>query len=79
MRLPKCKFQSVVILRDLFLDEYIILQPDWINNMDHVHISGIEPWSVILNQTKHCKSLKCYVQIMPKQAEEAKRDGVITH
>ena len=46
-------------------------QSDWINNMDHMRISGTEPSSVILSQT-----VKSVVQKVPKQAE-AKRDDVI--
>ena len=44
--------------------------------MYHMQISGTEPSSVILSQTKDCRSLKRNVLTMPKQVE-AKRDGVI--
>ena len=44
--------------------------------MNHMHISGIEPCSVILRQTKYSKILKFDTSIMPKQVE-AERDGVI--
>ena len=49
---------------------------DWINNMDHMRISGTEPSSVILSQKKYCQKLKRDVPNVSKQAE-AKRDGVI--
>ena len=49
---------------------------DLIYNMDHMRISGTEPSSVILTQTKKFKKLKTDAQNLPKQAE-AKRDGVI--
>ena len=41
-----------------------------------MRISGTEPSSVILTQTKKFKKLKTDAQNLPKQAE-AKRDGVI--
>ena len=44
--------------------------------MDHMHISGTEPSSVILSQTMQFKKLKSDGLKVPKQAE-AKRDGVI--
>ena len=44
--------------------------------MDHMHISGTEPSSVILSQTMKFKKLKSDDQKVPNQAE-AKRDGVI--
>ena len=44
--------------------------------MDHMRISGTEPSSVILSQTKLLKSWKSDVQKVPKEAK-AKRDGVI--
>ena len=44
--------------------------------MDHMHISGIEPSSVILSQRKYLKRLKNNVPKVPKEAK-AKRDGVI--
>ena len=40
-----------------------------------MRISGIEPSSVILSQTKHSIKLKCDAQITPKQVE-AQRNGV---
>ena len=43
--------------------------------MDHMHISGTEPSSVILNQTRK-KDMKRNHQQVPKQTE-GKRDGVI--
>ena len=49
---------------------------DWINNMDHMRISGTEPSSVILSQKCILQTLKRDVPNEPKQAE-AKRDGVI--
>ena len=42
--------------------------------MDGVHISGIGPSSLILNQTKYCEMVKCNALIIPKQVE-AKKDG----
>ena len=36
--------------RDFFLDVYTIL--NFINKVDHMRISGTEPSSVILSQTK---------------------------
>ena len=45
---------------------------DFINNMDHMRISGTEPSSVILSQTKKFKKLKRDVTKVPKEAE-AKR------
>ena len=44
--------------------------------MDHMRISGTEPSSVILSQTRKLKKLTSDDQKLPKQAE-AKRDGVI--
>ena len=44
--------------------------------MDHMRISGTEPSSVILSQTKYLKNVKNDAQKLPKQAK-AKRDGVI--
>ena len=46
---------NVYIKRDFCFDEYTILKPDWISNMRQMHISGIEPSSVILSQTNYCK------------------------
>ena len=55
---------------------YKTFKSDLINNMNHMHISGTEPSSVILSQTKWFKKLKSDVPKLPKQAK-AKRDGVI--
>ena len=44
--------------------------------MDHMRISGIEPSSVILSQTKYLKRLKNNVPEVPREVN-AKRDGVI--
>ena len=44
-----------------------------ISNIDHMRISGTEPSSVYLSQTRKLKSV---AQKVPKQAE-AKRDGII--
>ena len=44
--------------------------------MDHMRISGTEPSSVILSQTKLFKRVDKGCPKIPKQAE-AKRDGVI--
>ena len=52
-----------------------MLKPDIMINMDHTRVSGIEPSSVILSQTKYYKRLECNAKIMPKQVE-AKGDGV---
>ena len=41
-----------------------------------MRISGTEPSTVILSQTKYFKKLKSDAQTKPKQAE-SKRDGVI--
>ena len=43
-----------------------------------MRISGTEPLSVILSQTKSFKKLKSDTPKLSKQAE-AKRDGVINH
>ena len=44
--------------------------------MDHMRISGTEPSSVILSQTKYFKKMKSDASKVPKQAQ-AIRDGVI--
>ena len=45
--------------------------------MDHMHISGTKPSSVILSQTCSIENWKVITKkCLPKQAE-AKRDGVI--
>ena len=44
--------------------------------MDHMRISGTEPSSVILSQTKTFKKLKSVAPKVPKEAK-AIRDGVI--
>ena len=44
--------------------------------MDHMRISGTEPSSVILRQTKLFKKMKIDVEKVSKQAK-AKRDGEI--
>ena len=49
---------------------------DLINNMDHMHISGTQPLSVILSQTRKFQKSESDIQKIPKQ-DEAKRDGVI--
>ena len=46
--------------------------------MDYVRISGNEPSSVILNQTKYFKEVEKRYSKVPKQSE-AKYDGVINH
>ena len=48
------KMKLLNIKRDFYLDVYVGL----INNMDHKRISGTEPSSVILSQTKSFKKLK---------------------
>ena len=47
------------------------LKSDWINDMDHMRISGIENSSVILSQTSNLKSWKvmtktCLNKLKPK-------------
>ena len=44
--------------------------------MDYIRISGTEPSSVILRQTKYFKKLKSDAQKVPKELK-ANRDGVI--
>ena len=44
--------------------------------MDHIRISGIEPSSVVLDQTKLFKKMKSDASKVPNQAK-AKRDGVL--
>ena len=44
--------------------------------MDHMRISGTEPSSVILSQTKYFKKLKSDAPKVPKE-DKAKRDSVI--
>ena len=74
------KFSSIVyeIKKRLLLRCLHHFKSDLINNMDHMCISGTEPSSVILSQTKSYQNVKIDVQKVPKQAE-AKRGGVITH
>ena len=45
--------------------------PCWIgvNNIDHMHISGTEPQSLILSQTKKFKMVKSDTAKVPKQVE----------
>ena len=64
-------FKTVKILKETSSKMYTTF-----NNMNHMHISGTEPSSVILRQTKWFKKLKSDVPKLPKQAK-AKRDGVI--
>ena len=42
-------------------------QSDIINNMDHMRISGADPSSVILSQTKEYKNLKWYARKVSEQ------------
>ena len=49
---------------------------DLINYMDHMHISGTKPSSVILSQNKKFQKSESDIKKVPKQ-DEAKRDGVI--
>ena len=49
---------------------------DLINNMDYMRISGNEPSSVILSQTKLVQTLKIIARKCQNQAK-AKMDGVI--
>ena len=44
--------------------------------MDHIRISGTEPSSVVLDQTKLFKKMKSDAPKVPNQAK-AKRDGVL--
>ena len=39
---------------------------DWINNMDHMRISGTGPSSVILSQTKLFKEINSDAKKVPK-------------
>ena len=55
---------------------YTPFKSDFINKMDHMRISGTEPSSVILSQTKLFQKLKSDVPKVPKQAYY-KRDCVI--
>ena len=50
---------------------------DLLNNMDHMRISGNEPSSVILSQTKWFQTLKMFARKCQNQANLANRDGVI--
>ena len=52
------------------------MNPFIINNMDHMRISGTEPSSVTLSQTKHFKKLKNDAQNCRNKAK-AKWDVVI--
>ena len=53
-----CKGILIICKRNLNYKKRLLLRwihhfkSDWINNMDHMRISGTEPSSVILNQTK---------------------------
>ena len=44
--------------RDFYLNVYTILKSDWINNMDHMLISGTGPSSVILTQIRKFQKFK---------------------
>ena len=70
-------FQTIGILKRLLLRCIHHFQSDFINNMDHMRISGTEPSSVILSQTiwKVVSKVWKYVQKVPKQVD-AKWDGV---
>ena len=48
----------------VFQDRYTILKSDLITNIDNICISGIEPSSIILNQTNYGKRLSWIA--MPK-------------
>ena len=71
----------VIIMKNVKYKKRLLLRcihhfkSDLIHNMDHMRISGTEPSSVILTQTKKVQKLKIDVPKVPKQAE-AKRDGV---
>ena len=52
------------------------LKSDWIDDMDHIRISGIEPSSVILSQTSSLKSWKVMTKKWLNKLKP-KRDGVI--
>ena len=54
------------------LDGYTILKSDLINNMDHMHISGIEPSSMILSQTKEIVKLEMW---WPKTSKTNSKDS----
>ena len=57
--------------RDFYWDVYTILNQILINNMDQMRISGNEPSSVILSQTKKLKSWSN----TPKVPNQAKAKG----
>ena len=50
------------IKRDFYKDVYTIFKSDFINNKDHMSISGTEPSSVILSHQSSFKSLKSMSQ-----------------
>ena len=62
--------------RGLTLRRIHHFRSDLINNMDHMRISGTEPSSVILSQTKSFQNVTINVQKVSKQAG-ATRDGLI--
>ena len=47
---------------------------NWINNMDHMRISGTEPSSVILSQTKKFQKLE---SVVPKRLNKLKPKGMV--
>ena len=65
---------EIHVQKDFWYDGYTILKSDGINNMDHMRISGIEPSSVIIIQTKYRRNLKWDGEITSKTLQ-AKRDG----
>ena len=65
------KYEKRLLLRRIHHFE-----SDWINNMDHMRISGIEPSSVSLAKQCYLKSWKSDGQKVDKQAD-AKMNGVI--
>ena len=53
---------------------YTPFKSEWINNMDHMHISGNEPSSVILSQTMWSQKLKTIAQ---KCQNKVKPEGIV--
>ena len=58
------------------IERYFLEESGLINNMDTMYISGNEPSSVTLSQTKWYQKLKMIALKCQKQTE-AKKDGVI--
>ena len=65
--LRRVEYEKRLLLRSIHH-----FKSDLINNMDHMRISGTEPSSVILGQTKLFKKLKSDVQKVSSQSIDAK-------